>query len=163
MPQVREAFVSESLPQIGSSIDMSARYATTRGPLLRLSYVSRREPGLRDEVLVNLLLSAAVRNYLAGISSELWGSQRFFVHLIEGAASAVEPLYWRICQDDRHDDVTCIHRSTIQNRAFTRPLAWRSVTNEVWSVVGLPVGNADLSFDEACDDLLRGHAVATHR
>ena len=67
-----------------ATIDFAERYASTTGPLVQLTYVSRRLASTDDDLLINILLSAAVRNFLAGISAKLWVSATHIVQTLEG-------------------------------------------------------------------------------
>jgi hypothetical protein len=155
--------VSESVPYAGPIIDLSQRYATTRESLMRLSYVSRRSTELSDDVMFNVLLSSAVRNYLAGISSTVWSSHAYIVQTLEGTASVIEPFYHRICSDDRHHEVTCFDRVRIEARSFARPLVLKRVHDEKWSAMGVPFDLPETSFDDACRLLIRRGAVTATR
>ena len=144
-------------------IDLSLRYSASAVPLLRLTYVSRRLPQVSDDAMVNVLLSASVRNYLAGVSAKIWFSPRFFAQVLEGSLGAVEPLYARICQDARHEEVTCVDRLRSTPRTFVRPLTWHRVTGAPWSITCVPTEEADQPFEEASEALIRRGPVTNTR
>lgn len=140
-------------------IDFAERYASTSGPLVQLTYVSRRLATTDDDQLINILLSAAVRNFLAGISAKLWVSSTHIVQTLEGSAAAVESSFRRIAADNRHSSVTCIARQRVNDRVYARPLNWNRVAGETWAVVGANFGDGARGFADACEEFIRTGAA----
>ncbi len=150
----------DGTPQFGPVSNLTDRYAHSNGPLVRLSYVSRRLPSASDETMINVFLNAAVRNFLAGVSGQVWISARHFVQTLEGTAGTVEGIYRRISSDSRHADITCITRSRADTRSFVRPITWNRVHDEKWAVVGVPVMEDAIPFDDACETLILRHPAS---
>lgn len=139
----------------GPFIDLAARYARSPTPLVQLHYVSQRRPEMTDDTMTNVLISAGVRNFLAGISGRLWVSPRHFVQLLEGSASAVEAVFRRISADSRHTQVTCFSRARVDERAIVRPMSYSRIGSHAWSEVGNDAAAPELPFDTACEALIR--------
>lgn len=148
-------------PHISTAIDFAERYNLTSGPLIRLTYVSRRPTTTTDDQLINILLSAAVRNFLAGISAKLWVSTTHIVQTLEGNASAVESSFKRIATDNRHSSVTCIARTRVSDRVYVRPLNWNRIVGETWSIVDASLGDGTRTFADACEDFILAGPMTT--
>ncbi len=139
-------------------IDMSLRYAAATDPLLQLTYVSRRNSVASDDVVINMLITAGVRNFLAGVSGQLFASALHFAQTLEGSATVVESTFRRISRDSRHSHVTCLLRKRVEKRDFLRPMSWTRIQQEAWPLAAAAPVDAGLSFDDACRHLLMAQA-----
>lgn len=137
-----------------SFFDLSERYVRNHGPLLRLSYASRREEVASTDTMVNVMISAAVRNFMAGVSAKLWVSNRFFVQTLEGSSGTVESIFHRIARDPRHRDVVCFRRDRVEERRYTRPITWLCQEGGDWPIDDLPAAVESLAFDAVCESLI---------
>jgi hypothetical protein len=98
---------------------------TTAGagsPVFRLIYRSyNRIPAARLPAELGRLFTAArSNNKRAGICGALLLSGPWFVQTLEGDEAPVRALFDRILHDPRHDAVSLLHASPVQERAFPR-------------------------------------------
>ncbi len=92
--------------------------------LLQLVYASKSNfenmsavGGMHPEVQ-EILQQSRRNNELKNIGGMLCYGDGYFFQCLEGSRSAVERLYDRILQDDRHRDVTLLAKRPVQNRMF---------------------------------------------
>ena len=83
----------------------------------QLIYASRPF-GYSAAMLAGILSFARVRNAQLDVTGALICRQDIFLQLLEGPVGPVETLFDRICEDDRHVDVTLLVRSGVQDRLF---------------------------------------------
>lgn len=88
--------------------------------LLRLHYVSRAAAELAPGAVQDLLAWSIAFNARAGITGALIATGTHFSQVLEGPASAVEPLMASIARDPRHRDVRMLYESTTAARRFDR-------------------------------------------
>jgi hypothetical protein len=86
-------------------------------PLTRLIYASHPF-GFDDLVLTHILKTAQRNNAAAGITGTLICREDLYLQLLEGERAAVESLYEKIKQDDRHADVITLVQETAAQRLF---------------------------------------------
>lgn len=87
--------------------------------LSRLVYYSRQNPvRLSIREVSELIQRARVNNGAQGLSGGLLWSGRYFLQVLEGDRERVEKLYNVIRVDPRHQDVTLIEQSLVDERLF---------------------------------------------
>ena len=90
--------------------------------LYRLVYYSRNAiPGDASVVaaaLASILAKSQVNNQRVGVTGALMFNSGCFAQVLEGAQSAVEEVFERIQQDDRHGDVSLLSFEPATARAF---------------------------------------------
>lgn len=105
--------------------------------LYRLVYYSRNRIEQDPETLaasIDEILEASRRNNArVGVTGALMFNAGCFGQVLEGPKAAVEAVFERIQQDERHGDVSLLHMSPVDARAF-----------ETWSMgfVGASVEDA---------------------
>ncbi|MBA4008995.1 MAG: blue light sensor protein [Erythrobacter sp.] len=83
----------------------------------RLIY--RSQPfGFDRSVLAGILSAARRNNPRDGITGALVCRQDLYLQLIEGPAEAIDALYARICEDDRHANVELLLSEDMGERLF---------------------------------------------
>lgn len=89
--------------------------------LVRLVYASRRTvdaPARHEDELRKIVIKSISNNRLNNITGALLAHDGWFVQVLEGPAAAVEVTFHRICEDDRHDDITVIELNAARERRF---------------------------------------------
>lgn len=86
--------------------------------MIQLIYASRMSPLSQPDVELIVAQSQA-RNAARAITGALIYTGQHFAQLLEGPASAVEPLFDRIVADPRHQCVTIVDRCGVQRRMFS--------------------------------------------
>lgn len=135
--------------------DLSERFGTPAHTLTEILYVSRRHERFDDSGVINMVVDAAVRNFLAGVSGRLWYTPRYFAQVLEGTQATVEAFYDRIRMDARHADVTLVRQRKLPYRRFDRPM-WVFAGNEdpmMRRLLEVPPGDAR-DFDTICANLM---------
>jgi hypothetical protein len=74
--------------------------------------------GFDRSMLAGILVAARRNNPRDDITGALICRQDLYLQLIEGPAAAIDALYDRIKVDDRHQDVTVLHRAEVDGRMF---------------------------------------------
>ena len=134
--------------------DLSDRFTAPAVALTEIVYVSRRAPRLDDTGVVNMVVDAAVRNFLAGVSGRLWHTQMYFAQVLEGTLATVEAFYDRIRMDARHTDVKLVRQRRLTTRRFDRPM-WVFGGNDDPTIRRLLDVDASAGdFDAVCARLL---------
>ena len=102
----------------GQMIEVSAERL---GSVFRLVYRSHVvvAPELRPATFDAIFDVARARNALLDVTGALMAWQGVVVQVLEGAESAVRPLYDRIRGDRRHADVTLLDADTAPDRVFS--------------------------------------------
>jgi hypothetical protein len=86
--------------------------------LVRLLYASRcKTPG--TDTIETILRQARETNPRLGITGLLCHGGEVFMQVLEGGRDAVNALYRKIAQDERHSDVTLLHYEEISERRFS--------------------------------------------
>jgi hypothetical protein len=94
---------------------------TQSAPVQQLAYVSRRSPGITDDVVVDEIAIPSIRRNLANdITGALWFNHDRFFQIIEGPPDRVDRLYDNIERDGRHTDCRALCRRLIAERSFSR-------------------------------------------
>jgi hypothetical protein len=90
--------------------------------LYRLVYYSRNAvPGDSNALgtaLASILAKSQVNNQRVGVTGALMFNSGCFAQVLEGARPAVEEVFERIQQDDRHGDVSLLSFEPAAGRAF---------------------------------------------
>lgn len=90
--------------------------------LHQLTYFSRNRLAGLEEALhdgIRDILSVARRNNATvGVTGALIFNSLCFAQILEGSREAVEHIFERIAQDDRHEDVTLLTFSPTEQRLF---------------------------------------------
>ena len=90
--------------------------------LYRLVYYSRNAvPGGSDALriaLASILAKSQVNNQRVGVTGALMFNSGCFAQVLEGARPAVEEVFERIQQDDRHGEVSLLSFEQAADRAF---------------------------------------------
>lgn len=87
-------------------------------PLLALAYASTASHLLSEAELLSILQQARANNEQLGITGILLYHAGSFLQLLEGPADAVEAVYQKIEQDDRHFSLEVLAREPITERTF---------------------------------------------
>ncbi len=96
------------------------------------------------------ILSAARRNNPAlGITGALICRHDLYLQLIEGPAEAIDTLYARICEDDRHANVELLLTEDMGERLFPN---WAMLDDQspslFWSATDVAAGALEASSPE---------------
>ncbi|MDW3225155.1 MAG: BLUF domain-containing protein [Paracoccaceae bacterium] len=86
-------------------------------PMLQLIYVSRPF-GYDLNMLASILATSRLRNARDNITGALICRSDVFLQLLEGPHAQVESTFQRICEDDRHLDVTKLVTGPVEDRLF---------------------------------------------
>ncbi|MDD1794010.1 BLUF domain-containing protein [Enterovibrio makurazakiensis] len=86
--------------------------------MIRLIYASAATCDFSESKLMQLLGKARSNNETANVSGLLLYAKGNFFQVLEGEKSAVEVLFSRIQQDERHTSVVVLDRSEITHRNF---------------------------------------------
>lgn len=89
--------------------------------LVRLVYASRRAvdtPARLEDQLRQIIIQSISNNRMNNVTGALFAHEGWFVQVLEGPAAAVEVTFHRICEDERHDDITVIDLKTADDRCF---------------------------------------------
>lgn len=114
----------------------------------RLIY--RSQPFGFDRSMLAGILSAARRNNpLLGITGALVCRHDLYLQLIEGPAEAIDALYARICEDDRHANVELLLSEDVDARLFPN---WAMLDDEApslfWSAADVAAGALEAASPE---------------
>ncbi|MCM0000630.1 MAG: BLUF domain-containing protein [Erythrobacter sp.] len=74
--------------------------------------------GFDRSILAGILSAARRNNPRLGITGALVCRQDLYLQLIEGPAEAIDALYARICEDDRHANVELLLSEPMGERMF---------------------------------------------
>ena len=81
--------------------------------------IYRSQPfGFDTAILSNILTVARRNNPARAITGALICRDDLYLQLIEGEAAAIDALFGTIAADDRHLDVTLLHRAEVADRLF---------------------------------------------
>lgn len=86
--------------------------------LVQLTYVSSESEKITPEILDKIIDSSVRHNTLHGITGVLLYSEGNFLQVIEGAESAIDETYARICNDPRHNKICLLSLEPIAKREF---------------------------------------------
>jgi hypothetical protein len=92
-------------------------------------------------MLAGILSAARRNNPQLGITGALVCRQDIYLQLIEGPAEAIDALYARICEDDRHANVELLLSEVADERMFPN---WAMLDDEApslfWSAADIAAG-----------------------
>lgn len=92
------------------------------GDLYRLVYYSRNmivgNGQVLDAAITSILATSRVNNERVGVTGALMFNSGCFGQILEGPLTAVEAVFERIQQDDRHSDVSLLGFDQVPERAF---------------------------------------------
>jgi Sensors of blue-light using FAD len=107
-------------------------------------------------MLAGILSTARRNNPRLGITGALICRHDIYLQLIEGPAEAIDALYARICEDDRHANVELLLTEAMGERLFP---AWAMLDDEApslfWSAQDVAAG----VLESATPDELRAPFV----
>lgn len=86
--------------------------------LYKIIYISAARHDLSDQALETLLVKCRDKNAFFDITGYMVYHERNIIQLLEGRRTAVEYIYNTIRMDDRHQNITELCASPIENRAF---------------------------------------------
>ncbi len=103
-------------------------------------------------MLAGILSAARRNNPQLGITGALICRHDLYLQLIEGPAEAIDTLYARICEDDRHANVELLLSEDMGERLFPN---WAMLDDEApslfWSAADVAAG----ALETASPDALR--------
>jgi len=86
--------------------------------LVRLLYASRSPKPIESGVIESILSESRKHNPELGITGILCQGGDVYLQVLEGGREAVNQLYNRIVQDERHQDVVLLHFEEMSERRF---------------------------------------------
>ncbi|ANI78930.1 MULTISPECIES: BLUF domain-containing protein [Sphingobium] len=86
--------------------------------LYQIMYISSAQGSVTADQCAAIARAAAVRNRLADVTGLLLFNSKRFIQVLEGPRAAVESVYERIRQDDRHRGVVKLREAAIDSREF---------------------------------------------
>lgn len=91
-------------------------------PVFRLIYSShsRIEPERAPTELGEIFATARRNNREIGVTGALVVADDWFAQTLEGTESVVRELYEQIATDNRHEQVTLLQATNVENRTFGR-------------------------------------------
>lgn len=99
--------------------------------MIRLVYVSFATVPFEEKDLLHLLAKCRSNNTERDITGQLIYSEGTFLQVLEGPRDAVDATFARIRKDTRHQNVTLIERSTIDERQFGEwSMGFKSLSRE---------------------------------
>lgn len=84
----------------------------------QIVYISAEVAPFSDEDLKDLLTIARANNSAIDVSGMLVYHQGSFIQVLEGERAAVESVFAKIEQDNRHSNTTVLLKGDIEERAF---------------------------------------------
>ncbi|GAA4039601.1 hypothetical protein GCM10022281_20590 [Sphingomonas rosea] len=93
--------------------------AADEGGTTMKQLIYRSQPfGFDKAMLAGILMSARRNNPRDDITGALICRHDLYLQLIEGPAAAIDALYARIAEDDRHNDVRLLLTEEVEERMF---------------------------------------------
>lgn len=86
--------------------------------MVRLIYASKSSPKMNLSDITKILRVARVKNLELGVTGLLCIEKSVFVQWLEGPRDAVNTLYATILKDERHERVTILDYSEVNERSF---------------------------------------------
>jgi hypothetical protein len=110
---VRDALTDQSFVQTGGGGVRLEPMA-----LKRLRYVSKARSGLTEAEIATLVDSSDINNSAREITGVLIYANGHFFQVLEGPDEAVDALYAKIANDDRHSDVMMLDAGVVEERLY---------------------------------------------
>lgn len=115
--------------------------------------IYRSQPfGFDNAMLAGILVQARLNNRRDEITGALICRHDVYFQLIEGPARAIDNLYARILEDDRHCDVSLALSETVAERMFPE---WEMLDDEMPTLTWSPAEVAAGAIEKASADELR--------
>ncbi|PZQ27768.1 MAG: blue light sensor protein, partial [Ectopseudomonas oleovorans] len=113
--------------------------------LVRLTYASRASHGMSSQLIRDILESSQRNNPIRGLTGILCCNADTFVQALEGPRTAINVLYNRLAEDNRHKDLTILDYEEIHVRRYAN-----------WSMgwAGAKQANRELFLKYSCSDRL---------
>ncbi len=86
--------------------------------LNRIVYISESVEPQTEESVERILDISRSRNGACGITGLLIGGAAWWMQVLEGEASSLDPVWQSICVDPRHSPVILVQRRQIPRRSF---------------------------------------------
>ena len=86
--------------------------------LVRLVYTSTISEGFNEREIENILEAARKNNAKSNVTGLLCFNRKYFLQCLEGSRVAVNAIYHRILQDDRHHSAVMLDYKEIYQREF---------------------------------------------
>lgn len=87
--------------------------------LYRIVYHSKAALSMKDSEIFSIVSKAQVNNKNLGITGLLLYIEDSFFQLLEGDEQTVKELYYKIAQDERHENVRPVLQGKIDSRDFS--------------------------------------------
>lgn len=113
--------------------------------LVRLTYASRASNGISSQLIREILDSSRRNNPASGLTGILCCNADTFLQALEGPRAAINALYNRLAEDNRHKDLTILDYEEISVR---RHASW----SMGWA--GAKQANRELFLKYSCSDRL---------
>ena len=113
--------------------------------LVRLTYASRASHGISSQLIREILDSSQRNNPVRGLTGILCCNADTFLQALEGPRNAINALYNRLAEDNRHKDLTILDYEEISVRRYAN-----------WSMgrAGAKQANRELFLKYSCSDRL---------
>jgi hypothetical protein len=122
--------------------------------------IYRSQPfGFDNSTLAGILIQARRNNRRDDITGALICRHDVYLQLIEGPAGAIDVLYARIVEDDRHAEVSLALSETVEERMFPE---WEMLDDELPTLTWSPAEIAAGAIEKAGPGELRAvfHRIA---
>ncbi|MEO1034839.1 MAG: BLUF domain-containing protein [Pseudomonadota bacterium] len=99
--------------------------------MIHVSYVSRTDPPMSSEQLLELLMECRTKNTARGVTGMLLYANGTFLQAIEGDDAVIDELLGKIEHDSRHADIQILSRRAIEQRQYSEwSMGFDRVTDE---------------------------------
>ena len=124
---------------------LTSTFCGVASMLVRLTYASRASHGLSSQLIREILDSSQRNNPARGLTGILCCNADTFLQALEGPRSAINALYNRLADDNRHKDLTILDYEEISVRRYAH-----------WSMgwAGAKQANRELFLKYSCSDRL---------
>jgi len=116
--------------------------------LISLVYVSFESHPMSDDELKEILTKAREVNRSKGVTGMLLYRDGFFIQVLEGEETTVQPLYEKIAKDPRHKNVLTVYINQIKQRTFSN-----------WSMGFNKLTEGDMKHVEGYTDFLEQPSI----
>ncbi|MDN3645251.1 BLUF domain-containing protein [Pontixanthobacter aestiaquae] len=115
--------------------------------------IYRSQPfGFDRSMLAGILMQARHNNKRDDITGALICRHDLYIQLIEGPAAAIDALYAKISEDDRHCDVRLALSDKVSDRMFPE---WEMLDDEMPTLIWSPQEIVDGAIEKATPAALR--------